>query len=50
VNETISIEQHSIDSETSLEYHGAPQEPHPNEVQPQDVVVTEAHDSKMSIY
>jgi hypothetical protein len=32
------------------EDHGAPQQPHPSEVQPQDVPVTEAHDGKMSIY
>jgi hypothetical protein len=50
VNETISIEQHSVDSETLLEYHGSPQQPHPSEVQPQDVPVTEAHNGKMSIY
>jgi hypothetical protein len=50
VNETISIEQHSVDSEMPLEYHGSPHQPHRSEVQPQDVPVTEAHDSKMSIY
>jgi hypothetical protein len=33
------------------EDHGAPQQPHPSEVQPQDVPVNvEAHDGKMSIY
>ena len=50
MNETISIEQQSIDSEMQPKDHGAPQQPHPSEVQPQDVPVTEAHNGKMSIY
>ena len=50
INETITNEKQSIDSETQLEDHGAPQHPHPSEVQPQDVPVNEAHNGKMSIY
>jgi hypothetical protein len=50
INETISTEQQSIDSAMQPEDHGAPQQPHPSEVQPQDVLVTEAHDGKMAIY
>jgi hypothetical protein len=50
INETISTGQQSVDSATQPEDHGAPQQPHPSEVQPQDVPVTEAHDGKMSIY
>jgi hypothetical protein len=50
INETISTGQQSVDSAARPEDHGAPQQPHPSGVQPQDVPVTEAHDGKMVVY
>jgi hypothetical protein len=44
------LDNKSIDSAMQPEDHGAPQQPHPSGVQPQDVPVTEAHDGKMVVY
>ena len=50
IDETISVGQQSVDSAAQPKDHGAPQQPHPSEVQPENVPMTEAHDGKMSIY
>jgi hypothetical protein len=53
--ETLSMKPLVLDNRALIvqhvpEDHGAPQQPHPSGVQPQDVPVTEAHDGKMVVY